>query len=109
MALRVLSVITMDLTSLPPSLSEIALLVPPLQPSSNVYYCLCNSRVLKPPKKTIILLTKDTNYAYQISDKVFIMHLTKLVESGDKTLLQNEELLKHCNLEVPKIIKFINE
>lgn len=60
-------------------------------------------------KKTIILLTKDTNYAYQISDKVFIMHLTKLVESGDKTLLQNEELLKHCNLEVPKIIKFINE
>ncbi|MGM9877352.1 MAG: ATP-binding cassette domain-containing protein [Bacilli bacterium] len=60
-------------------------------------------------KKTIILLTKDTNYAYQVSDKVFIMCLTKLASSGDKTLLQNEELLKNCNLEVPKIVSFINE
>lgn len=59
--------------------------------------------------KIIILLTKDTNFAYQISDKVFIMHLTKLIESGDKTLLQNEEILNKCNLEVPKIITFINE
>lgn len=60
-------------------------------------------------KKTIILLTKDSDFAYNVSDKVFIMHLTKLVSSGDKTILQNEELLNHCDLEVPKIVKFINE
>ena len=60
-------------------------------------------------KKTIIFLTKDTNFAYQISDKVFIMHLTKIISSSDKTILQDEKLLTSCNLEIPKIVKFINE
>lgn len=58
--------------------------------------------------KTIILLTKDSDFAYQNSDKVFIMHLTKLIESGDKTILHNEKVLKECNLEVPKIVSFVN-
>ena len=60
-------------------------------------------------KKTIIFLTKDTNFAYQISDKVFIMYLTKIISSSDKTILQDEKLLTSCNLEIPKIVKFINE
>ncbi len=60
-------------------------------------------------KKTIIFLTKDTNFAYQISDRVFIMYLTKIISSSDKTILQDEKLLTSCNLEIPKIVKFINE
>lgn len=59
-------------------------------------------------KKTIIFITKDTNFAYGVSDKVFIMNLTSIVKEGDKTLLCDEELMKECNLEVPKIASFIN-
>lgn len=59
-------------------------------------------------KKTIIFITKDTNFAYQISDKVYIMSLTKIIKVGEKTLLTDEELMKECNLEVPKIASFIN-
>ncbi len=67
-------------------------------------------RVLKNKfRKTIILLSKDTNFCYQISDKVFLLNLTKIVRSGDKTILEDEELLKKINLEVPKIVTFVNE
>lgn len=59
--------------------------------------------------KTIILLTKDTNYAYPISDTVHILRLTKLVKSGDKELFRDTKLLKSNNLEVPKIVSFIEK
>ncbi len=59
--------------------------------------------------KTIILLTKDTDYAYPISDTVHILRLTKLVKSGDKELFRDTKLLKSNNLEVPKIVSFIEK
>ncbi len=59
-------------------------------------------------RKTIILLSKDTNFCYQITDKVFIMNLTRLVKEGNKELLEDEELLTSNNLEVPKIVSFVN-
>ena len=59
--------------------------------------------------KTIILLTKDTNFAYPISDTVHILKLTKLIKSGDRSLFTDTKLLKSNNLEIPKIVSFIEK
>ena len=59
-------------------------------------------------RKIIILLSKDTDFCYKITDKVFIMHLTKLLNIGGRNLLENEELLKEAKLETPKIVSFVN-
>ena len=59
-------------------------------------------------RKIIILLSKDTDFCYKITDKVFIMHLTKLLNVGERNLLENEELLKEAKLETPKIVSFVN-
>lgn len=56
--------------------------------------------------KTIILLSKDTNFCYQISDYIYLMYLTKIVKDGEKSILKDIALLKEINLEVPKIIEF---
>ena len=67
-------------------------------------------RILKNKyKKIIILLSKDTSFCYQISDYVYLMHLTKLVKEGDKSLLRDIELLENLDLEVPQIVSFIAE
>ena len=67
-------------------------------------------RILKNKyKKTIILLTKDTSIAYQISDYVYLLAKTKLVRDGSKKILTDVELLKFIELEVPPIISFIDE
>lgn len=67
-------------------------------------------RILKTKyKKTIILLSKDTSFCYQISDKIYLLHLTRLVKEGDKYILKDTELLKSINLEVPPIISFTEE
>ena len=58
--------------------------------------------------KTIILLTKDTTFAHQISDEVFLLHLTKLVAHGDRTILRDCEVLKNIGLEVPPIVDFVD-
>lgn len=58
-------------------------------------------------KKTIILLSKDTTFSYEVSDYNYIMSYTKIVGEGDKTILENKELLEQYNLEVPKIVNFI--
>lgn len=67
-------------------------------------------RILKTKyRKTIIMLSKDTSFCYKISDYVYLMKLTKIVASGDKTLLEDEEVLNSCNLAVPGIVSFVNE
>ena len=60
-------------------------------------------------KRTIILLTKDTDFAYKLSDKVYLMKLTRVICSSDKSVLRDEELLKSLGLQVPRIASFINE
>lgn len=60
-------------------------------------------------KKMIIIITKDTDFAYQISDVNYIMNNGKIVEMNDKTLLENSTLLLENNLDVPKIVEFIKE
>ena len=66
-------------------------------------------RILKNKyRKTIILLSKDTSFCYQIADYVYLMKLTKLVKSGEKELLHDEKLLTECGLSVPEIVSFVN-
>ena len=57
----------------------------------------------------IFLLTKDTSFAYDVSDDVYLMHATKLVMSkSDKEILRDEELLSDLGLQTPPIASFIN-
>ena len=58
--------------------------------------------------KTIILLTKDTSFAFEISNNIYILYKTKLVARGDKTLLMDSDLLKNVGLEIPPIVKFVD-
>ena len=58
--------------------------------------------------KTIILLTKDTTFAHQASDEVFLLHLTRLVAHGDRELLRDAEVLTNIGLEVPPIVAFVD-
>lgn len=58
--------------------------------------------------KTIIIISKDTDRLYEVSDKVFLLKNGKVIEEGDKGLLENEELMKSINVKTPDICKFIN-
>lgn len=57
--------------------------------------------------KTIILMTKNTDFAYQVSDEIILMNLTKLIKKGNTDILKDEELLNKCNLNIPKIVNVI--
>lgn len=59
--------------------------------------------------KTIIILTKDTNMPYIVSDKVVLIKDGKIIKEGSKDILTDEKLINSANLEVPEIVKFINE
>ena len=60
-------------------------------------------------KKIVIILSKDTSFCYEITDTIFLMSAGKIIETGDKKLLTNVDLLKNIKLEIPKIVSFINE
>jgi len=59
--------------------------------------------------KLVIILSKDTDFCYGISDEIYIMEKTKLIAHGNKYILKDEQLLNAVGLKVPEIIKFINE
>lgn len=59
-------------------------------------------------KKTIIILTKDTDFAYTISERVHILYKGTLVSSGLKDLMNDETLLNTYGLKAPEIVRFIN-
>ena len=66
-------------------------------------------RILKNKyRKTIILLSKDTSFCYKIADYVYLMRLTKVIASGDKSLLEDAEVLESCGLAVPEIVSFVD-
>ena len=54
------------------------------------------------------ILTKDTTFAHQISDEVYLLHKTKLIAKGDRNLLRDAEVLESIGLEVPPIVKFVD-
>ena len=66
-------------------------------------------RILKTKyRKTIILLSKDTSFCYQITDYVYLMSYTRLINSGKREILEDVEVLNNINLEPPKIVSFVN-
>lgn len=59
-------------------------------------------------KKTIIIITKDTNLPYEVSDEVLLFSDGELVESGGKELLTQDKLINKIKCDIPEIVKFIN-
>lgn len=59
-------------------------------------------------KKTIILIGKDTDFCYQVTDKVLIIDHGRVVFTGDKSVLEHDKMLTFYDLETPNIVKFIN-
>jgi len=57
--------------------------------------------------KTIILLTKDTDFAYQITDKAYLLYRGSIMTTGDKDIMTNEQLMDGYGLKLPEIVKFI--
>ena len=60
-------------------------------------------------KKTIIILTKDCDEAYEVADKVMLFDKGSLVKEGDKCVLEDIDSLAKINVDAPDIVKFINE
>ena len=59
-------------------------------------------------KKTIIIITKDTNLPYEVLDEVLLFSDGELVESGGKELLTQDKLINKIKCDIPEIVKFIN-
>lgn len=59
-------------------------------------------------KKTIILISKDTDFCYRVTDKVFIIDHGRVVFNGDRNVLVHDKMLTFYDLETPNIVKFIN-
>lgn len=58
--------------------------------------------------KTIILISKDTNLSYKVSDKIILLNKGSIVYAGNKSILEDEKVLNNINVDVPEIVKFIN-
>lgn len=59
-------------------------------------------------KKTIIIITKDTNLPYEVSDEVLLFSDGELVGCGGKELLTQDKLISKIKCDIPEIVKFIN-
>lgn len=59
-------------------------------------------------KKTIIIITKDTNLPYEVSDEVLLFSDGELVGAGSKELLTQDKLINKIKCDIPEIVKFIN-
>lgn len=59
-------------------------------------------------KKTIIIITKDTNLPYEVSDEVLLFSDGELVGCGGKELLTQDKLINKIKCDIPEIVKFIN-
>lgn len=58
--------------------------------------------------KTIILISKDTNLSYKVSDEIILLNKGAMVYAGNKSILEDEKVLNNINVDVPEIVKFIN-
>lgn len=59
-------------------------------------------------KKTIIIITKDTNLPYEVSDEVVLIKDGSIVKYGTKEMLTQDKLINSIGSSVPEIVKFIN-
>lgn len=57
-------------------------------------------------KKTIIIITHDSDMAYEISDYMYILQSGEIVIEGDKYKVFNHKLIQEYGIKLPKIIEF---
>lgn len=60
-------------------------------------------------EKTIILITKDSSFCYEIGSYIYLVNEETIVKKGEYNILENTSLVNRLNLRVPEIIKFIKE
>lgn len=58
--------------------------------------------------RTVIILTKDTDFLYKIVDYVYILNKGQLEVEGTKSILTDMKLLNKLNLYLPKCLNFVN-
>jgi len=65
---------------------------------------------LKREEKIIIITSYNNNFLLEISDNVIVMDDSSIIKEGNKyEIFADEKLLQNLNLEVPKVLKFINK
>lgn len=57
-------------------------------------------------KKTIIIITHDSDMAYEISDYMYILQSGEIVIEGDKYKTFNHKLIEDYGIKLPRIIEF---
>lgn len=66
-------------------------------------------KIAKDYNKTIIILTSDILFAYQVCDKYLLLKKGKIIDSSSKkNILNITDKLMSSSLPIPKIIEFIN-
>lgn len=59
--------------------------------------------------RTIVVVSRDVNLIYRISDKVILIDNGEVVKISDKyDIFTDVELLEKCNLPTPKLVEFSN-
>ena len=58
--------------------------------------------------KTIIIMSRDTDFVYKFNSNIFILNNGKIVMKGDNNIFYNEKELEKYNLYSPEIIQFSN-
>lgn len=58
--------------------------------------------------RTLLILTKDTDFLYKIIDYVYVLDKGSIVFEGEKIILTEEKLLDKYNLYFPKFLNFTN-
>ncbi len=58
--------------------------------------------------KTIIILSKDTDFLYQFVDYIYIFDKSKLILEGKRNVFKEVDLFESLGIKVPDIIKFIS-
>lgn len=59
-------------------------------------------------KRTIILMSKDTDFIYSFIDYVYIIDNGVLVREGKKNILTEIKMLKKYEIKIPDIVSFTN-
>lgn len=58
-------------------------------------------------KKTIIIVSRDSDLIYSICDNVILMNDGSILEISDKySIFKNSSLLKKCGISVPRLVDF---
>lgn len=77
-----------------------------LDPKSHIEVMELIHRLNREQKKTIILVTHNMDDCYQYTDTLKVFSRGEIIAEGDTVdVLQNEELLKTMNLELPKVVR----